>query len=90
MIGQLGGTIRAMKPTNLQEAYYWAIHERNIFLQDTQTNVSQRNNYQSRERYSQYNNRLQYNDRDSRGDKVRRYSNTQQKLLLPWTEYGML
>jgi len=38
MRGQLGGTIRAMKPTNLQEAYDWAIQERNIFLQGTQTN----------------------------------------------------
>jgi len=75
MRGQLGGTIRAMKPTNLQEAYDWAIQERNIFLQGTQTNTNQRNNYQSRERYPQYNNRLQYNDRNSRRDEVRRYTN---------------
>jgi len=75
MRGQLGGTIRAMKPTNLQEAYGWAIQERNIFLQGTQTNINQRNNYQSRVRYSQYNNRLQYNDRKSRRDEVRRYTN---------------
>jgi len=74
MRGQLGGTIRAMKPTNLQEAYDWAIQERNIFLQGTQTNTNQRNNYQPRERYPQYNNRLQYNDRNSRRDEVRRYT----------------
>jgi len=34
MRGQLGWTIRDMKPTNLQEAYDWAIHESTYFYKE--------------------------------------------------------